>query len=121
MDFFCSYNVTDPTQVAEGLGVPHTVEINAIWGPANVNGGAPASYTTTNAAIVPVMQDYWTSFMRTFNPNTHKTPGAPVWETYGHDEARILLMTNASKMETVPSDQKSGCDCWKSIGVSIGQ
>jgi len=25
------YNVEDPTQVAEGLGVPHTVEVNAIW------------------------------------------------------------------------------------------
>jgi len=33
------YNVEDPTQIAEGLGVPHTIEVNAIWGPENIFGG----------------------------------------------------------------------------------
>jgi carboxylesterase type B len=60
------WNVSDPTQVASGLGVPHTVEVNAIFGPTNVGGGAPASYNVggVNAAIVPQVQAYWTSFIR---------------------------------------------------------
>jgi hypothetical protein len=36
-----SYNVQDPTQVAQGNGVPHTVEIHAVWGPENTNGSFP--------------------------------------------------------------------------------
>jgi len=66
------WNVTDPTQAAQGLGVPHTVEVNAIFGCASVNGGCPASYVPggSNAGIVPVVQGYWTSFIRyvTFVP-----------------------------------------------------
>jgi len=60
------WNVTEPIQAAQGLGVPHTVEVNAIFGCANVNGGCPASYVPggSNAAIVPVVQGYWTSFIR---------------------------------------------------------
>lgn len=60
------WNVTDPTQAAQGLGVPHTVEVNAIFGCASVNGGCPASYVPggSNAGIVPVVQGYWTSFIR---------------------------------------------------------
>jgi cholinesterase len=60
------WNVSDPTQIAQGLGVPHTVEVNAIFGCASVNGGCPASYNPggSNAAIVGVVQGYWTSFIR---------------------------------------------------------
>ncbi|KZT28112.1 alpha/beta-hydrolase [Neolentinus lepideus HHB14362 ss-1] len=37
------YDVEDPAQVAEGYGVPHTIEVNAIWGPQYVSGMPPAS------------------------------------------------------------------------------
>ncbi|KAI5118841.1 hypothetical protein M0805_006161 [Coniferiporia weirii] len=115
------YNVTDPTQVAEGLGVPHTVETSAIWGPDNTNGGAPASYRTTSAAIVPVMQGYWTSFIRTFNPNTFRASSTPTWEPFGTGQQRILFETNATRMETVPADQMVRCDFLKSIAISLQQ
>ena len=116
-----SYNVTDPAEVAAGDGVPHTIEVHAIWGVNNTNGGTPASYFTTNAAIVPIMQGYWTSFIRTFNPNTHKARNAPDWEPFGTGENRILLQTNASKMETVPLDQKARCNFLHSIGIALQQ
>jgi len=50
--------VEDPAQIAQGLGVPHTVELNAIFGPSNVPpGSAPASYSTgqANADVIPVI------------------------------------------------------------------
>jgi len=60
------WNVSDPDQIAQGLGVPHTTEVNAIWGPESVNGNAAASYNPggINGGIVPVVQGYWTSFIR---------------------------------------------------------
>ncbi|KAF4268368.1 hypothetical protein CNMCM8714_001577 [Aspergillus fumigatus] len=102
------YAVEDEAAQASGTGVSHTVEVNAIWGPKYTNGGAPPSYTTTNAPIVPVMQGYWTSFIKTFNPNTHRYPGSPEWKTWGDGGGynRNFIKTNETKMESVPIDQK---------------
>lgn len=73
------HDVVDPNDARSGYGAKHTVEMSAIWGPRNVP-GAPASYSTTvNAAIVPIMQDYWTSFIRTYDPNVYKANNAPDW------------------------------------------
>ncbi|KAI1758885.1 alpha/beta-hydrolase [Hypoxylon sp. FL1150] len=117
------YNVEDPDQVAQGLGVPHTVEIGAIWGPAYV--GAPASYSEngTNAAVVPVIQAYWTSFIRTFDPNTYKYPGSATWDEWDDDEQDRLLFQTGGKtvMETVDDETQSRCEYFASIGVDIRQ
>ncbi|KAI4148808.1 MAG: hypothetical protein LQ340_004926 [Diploschistes diacapsis] len=116
------YDVHDPTLDMEGYGVTHTVEVNAIWGPQYVTGMPPASYNTTNAAIVPVMQGYWTSFIRSFNPNTYRAPGSPRWVHWNNqDQNRILLQTNASRMETVPWDQRERCSYLSAIGFFIQQ
>ena len=112
-----SYNVTDPTQAAEGLGVPHTVELGAVWGPENINGGAPASLFTTNAAIIPVVQGYWTSFIRALDPNVFRAPGSPEWAPFTSSTERILIQTNATRLETVPEDQKSRCNFLTSQAV----
>ncbi|KAJ5286864.1 hypothetical protein N7478_002550 [Penicillium angulare] len=118
------YAVLDPTQEAEGYGTPHTVEINAIWGPEYVSTVPPASYYTTNANIVPVIQGYWTSFVRSLNPNIHRDSSSPEWETWGEgDDAykRIFLRTNETRMETVPTSQKEHCEYLISIGVELRQ
>ncbi|KAJ9631956.1 hypothetical protein H2203_000357 [Taxawa tesnikishii (nom. ined.)] len=123
------WNVIDPPLFASGYGVTHTVEVNAIWGPANVNGGAPTSYvsnstyTGVNAPIVPVVQGYWTSFIRSFNPNTYRLAGTPEWEewTQNNEYRRMMFQTNNTKMETVDAGLQSRCAYWGSIGVSIKQ
>ncbi|KZT28122.1 putative triacylglycerol lipase [Neolentinus lepideus HHB14362 ss-1] len=116
------YNVEDPTEVAEGLGVPHTVELNAIWGPQYVSGRPPASYFTTNAHVVPIMQGYWTSFIRSFDPNTYRYPGSAEWETWGEQGyQRLLIQSNGTTMETVPQDQQARCAYLSSIGIEIKQ
>ena len=116
------YNVEDPAQIAAGYGVPHTVEVNAIWGPEYVGGGAPASYNTTNADVVPVIQGYWTSFIRSLNPNTYRMPGTPTWEqwTSGGME-RLLFNTSGPVMETVDQGQRARCAYLSGIGVSVRQ
>lgn len=112
------YNVEDPDQMTSGLGVPHTVEVGAIWG----NGG-PASYSTSlNRNAVPLMQGYWTSFIRTHNPNTHRMPGSPVWEEWDASRMnRIRLQTNTTSMEVVGNAEKARCNYLSSIGVENQQ
>lgn len=117
------YNVEDPAQVASGLGVPHTVEVNAIWGPENVNGGAPASYSTSlNRNIVPLMQGYWTSFIRAHDPNVYRQPGSPTWEVWNPEAMnRIRFETNTTTMESVDRDTQIRCAYFESIGVALQQ
>ncbi|OTB10372.1 hypothetical protein K445DRAFT_70422 [Daldinia sp. EC12] len=118
------YNVEDPGQVAQGLGVPHTAELAAIWGPENA-GGAPASYTNDgiNVPVIPVIQAYWTSFIRTFDPNTHRHPDSAVWKKWDeHKQNRLLFETGGNTtMETVDKDTQSHCKYFWSIGVDIRQ
>ncbi|KAI9701312.1 MAG: hypothetical protein M1820_006534 [Bogoriella megaspora] len=117
------WNVLDPQNVTDGYGVPHTIEVNAIWGPANTNNGAPASYNTTNAAIVPIAQAYWTSFVKSHNPNTYRLAGTPEWKQFGSDGgySRLRFQTNNTAIEKVPKSQRERCDYLDSIALQIKQ
>lgn len=119
------WNVSDPTQVAAGYGVPHTVEVNAIWGPSNTNGGAPASYYPggVNAAVVPLVQSYWTSFIRSYNPNTYRATGAPVWGMWTRTAMRRLVFSTGgtAAMAKVSADEQTKCAYFSSIAVDIHQ
>lgn len=120
------WNVEDPAQIAQGLGVPHTVEVQAIWGPDNTLGAAPASYYSngTNWGAVAVAQGYWTSFIRSFDPNTYKAAGSAEWVTWDNSTQERMLFDNggATSLESVAgTDLRTRCDYWASIGVSIRQ
>lgn len=116
------YNVLDPSNVAAGIGVPHTFETAAIFGPGLAGGnGVGNSYTTTNAGIVPIVMNYFTSFVRKLDPNVFRFKGAPTWENWGNDQRRIVLQTNQTAMETVPDEQKARCQFWWGIGAKLEQ
>ncbi|KAL7911606.1 alpha/beta-hydrolase [Trichoderma velutinum] len=109
------YNVLDPDNVANGLGVPHTFETSAVFGPGYSDTPA-ASYFTTNAAIVPVTMHYFLSFVTKLNPNVAKYHSAPNWDPWGQGTGqRIRLQTNNTAMEPVPFDQIARCNLWKSL------
>lgn len=109
------YNVLDPDNVANGLGVPHTFETSAVFGPG-YSDSAAASYYTTNAAIVPVTMHYFLSFVTKLNPNAAKYHSAPNWDPWGQGTGqRIRLQTNNTAMEPVPFDQIARCNLWKSL------
>lgn len=93
------YGVIDPEQEAKGFGAYHTVELFAVWGPNNTDGNPPKSYNTTNAAIVPVVQNYWISFIKYLDPNKGRLAGAPVWEQWSKEARRIHFVTNGTSMK----------------------
>jgi len=109
------YNVSDPGAEKEGFGTPHVAELAAIW---NTAAGVP-SLKTNNKNIVPLMQGYWISFIRTFDPNTHRLPGTPEWQEWnqGGDKRRLLIRNeekfggvgNGTTMQTVEQDQQKRC------------
>ncbi|KAJ5902404.1 hypothetical protein N7495_002932 [Penicillium taxi] len=118
------YAVVDPDAAASGTGTSHTVEVNAIWGPDYVSGVPPTSYYTTNAGIVPIVQGYWTSFIRSLNPNTYRDASSPEWKAWGEgDDAykRIFLRTNETRMEKVSQEQNDRCNYLIGIGIELRQ
>lgn len=111
------YNVQDQRLVDMGLGVPHTFETPAIFGPENVGDDLESSYRTYNHDIVPVVMKYWISFVRSLDPNVHKHTEAPTWESWGEGSGkRLLIETNNSRMEDVPRDEIEKAVFWRSLG-----
>lgn len=108
-------NIQDPMNVAAGLGVPHVFENVAVFGRGNTGAYNPA-WTTTNAAIIPVIMNYYISFIRDLDPNTYKFSPAPMWESWGGGLGRRLrLQTNQTGMEEVPVDQADRCALWRAL------
>lgn len=119
------WNVEDPDQVASGLGVPHTVELNALWG-ANYVDGAPASYQDgqINAAASPTMQHYWLNFIKYYNPNgkySYPTSKYPQWKAWSDRAQSRLTFQTGGKAEMIPVDSglKQRCDFWTNNGISL--
>lgn len=119
------YNVTDPASERNGLGVPHVAELAAIWDLPS----APGSYKPggPNVDVIPLMQAYWTSFIRFFDPNVARLPGSPIWEHWGgqSSQRRILIQgghaASSTVMEVVPSDQRNRCAQLDRWGISLRQ
>ncbi|KAI1213938.1 alpha/beta-hydrolase [Annulohypoxylon truncatum] len=128
------YDVADPMNTAEGLGVPHIWESWAVYGPDAINGvgGGPASYYYPGiaAGVVKPVQDYWISFVKNLDPNTGRAAGAPVWEAWGTTNEtnsannanntsdggqRLLFQTEGFSMEPVASDLQDRCDFWRKL------
>lgn len=116
------YNVLDQTNVAQGLGVPHLWESYAVFGPTNLNSaaGAPASYLTYNAEIVPVVMSYFLSFVQTHDPNPLRAPGSPLWADWT-GARRMVLETNDTRMEDVGGEQMARCQFWAGLAPRTQQ
>ncbi|KAL8688892.1 MAG: hypothetical protein Q9218_005309 [Villophora microphyllina] len=123
------YAVLDPGANKSGMGTPHVEELNAIWGAPP---GSPPSYKTVNARAVSVLQHYWLSFIKTFDPNALRLEGTPVWEEWTSSafsgsmmgSKRILFADggNTTVMESVEQAQWERCKVLTSNwGVALGQ
>ena len=109
------YNVVDPDNTANGLGVPHTFETSAIFGPG-MAGGFAQSYLTTNAPIVPITMAYFISFIRALDPNKYRDKLAPEWDTWGLGGGkRLRLQTGSLGMENVPRELTAKCAFWRGL------
>ncbi|KAJ0416914.1 Alpha/Beta hydrolase protein [Aspergillus carlsbadensis] len=112
------YNVQDPAVIAAGRGVFHTMETEAIFGPDH-GGFTTPSIRTINSGIVPVVMNYYISFVRTLDPNSLRHSGAPVWKPWDGGE-RLKLQTNMTVMETLPRADRERCDMWKRFAPTMG-
>ncbi|KAK4454541.1 Alpha/Beta hydrolase protein [Podospora aff. communis PSN243] len=119
------WNVEDPEEMSVGIGVPHTVEVSALFGPENVEGKSPASYYSngTNAGAVQAIQGYWTRFIKTFNPNDQESDILTQWETWSKRPwSRLLFDTGgATSMETSLEGLRERCEYLASIGIALHQ
>lgn len=110
------YDVLDPRGEADGTLVAHTIELNAIWGPNNMHGGdTPPSYLIPNedggdAGIVAIMQSYWISFVRTYDPNALRAPGLAKWTPWTlKGRQRLLIHSDGTSMEKMPDAERDRC------------
>nr|POE56440.1 lipase 1 [Quercus suber] len=118
--------IRDPVEVAIGFLVPHTWELQAVWGPQYATqyvalpGADSYNPGGVNAGSVSLVQAYWTSFARTVgNLNLYKQASAPVWEEFG--SGRVLsLQTNATRMEQVDERWKEKSAVWDSFREEFG-
>lgn len=115
------YNVTSAANLAAGLGVPHTYDTAAIFGPYYA-GSTPTdtTYLTTDAeSIVPVLMDYYLSFVKVLDPNALREVGSPEWEVFeqgkGGEEQRLLVEVGGTRMERVPVAQSERCEFWDGL------
>ncbi|VUC30274.1 unnamed protein product [Clonostachys rosea] len=117
------WNVEDPDLVEEGLGVPHTVETDALLGTKYGKEGAPESYKPggINEMASPIMQGYWTSFVRSLDPNKYRYPGTAEWRNWETGSPRRIVFgtKGTTEMEEIPSDLKEKCDFWVKHGVEM--
>ena len=113
------YNVQDTAYTSIGLGVPHVTEKPAIFGPGNAGACDGCSYLSYNAPMVPIVMDYWISFILTLDPNTYKSSTAPEWTPWQNGDAvqRIKFELDATIMEDVPEAQLTRCALWKTLAT----
>ncbi|KAH7416637.1 triacylglycerol lipase-like protein [Cadophora sp. MPI-SDFR-AT-0126] len=120
------YNVKDPSLEASGTGVSHVSNTFLLWGLEYTtlsDASKPASYypNGTNAHIGPILRGYWTSFIRTGDPNTYRLKGTPLWERFDRQkQPRMNFETNNTAMQIIPADQKARCRYASGIGGSLG-
>lgn len=99
-----------------GDGVTHVSEAGSIWGENKADDVAGTA-----------IQSYWTSFIRTKNPNKLKAKNVPEWvEHFEGDTTKGALQrvhfTNATVgMETISPAEMERCYSWIGIGSQISQ
>lgn len=105
------YNLIELWQADKGNRATHTSEVPAVFG-VGFAGNASSALGTYNADMVPVLQNYIISFVKTLNPNTLKNEAAPTWNGFGdgHGERLLLeLPVDEIRTEEVPDFQRKGC------------
>ncbi|KAJ7193192.1 Alpha/Beta hydrolase protein [Mycena rebaudengoi] len=116
------FSVVQEDAATAGLGVPHASELPAIFGPTFIPGGSSTTFATTNAPIVPVVMNYWISFIRSLNPNPHRFAGTPEWVQFNaRNQRRLKFVLNDTHVEEIPGDEDTRCAFWNEIGAKIEQ
>jgi hypothetical protein len=94
------------------MGAMHAATMYSIWDIA----------TGIGAELNPTIQAYWTSFIRTKNPNHYRLPGTVEWGTFGTGMERLDFPNDPQNvsMEAVGASEKARCQYYSTIGNLIG-
>jgi carboxylesterase type B len=109
------WDVASESNIESGYGSTHCDEMNSIWGVAAEE---------PEVSLNPIIQAYWTSFVRAGNPNTYKLANAPTWEkcnSTGLQRIHFVNDTSQIAMENVPADIYSRCNVLTNMGGPLGQ
>lgn len=121
------YDVPEPN-ADPGNPVPHTIEMPAVFGPDAV--GCEASLCSyaegqPNYPMVPIVMNYYISFVRVLDPNPYRLPSTAEWQPWGHgggrDQNRLKFVAYSTHMETVSRLQVQRCDLWKRLAPDMEQ
>ncbi|KAI8671160.1 Carboxylic ester hydrolase [Fusarium keratoplasticum] len=115
------YNVQIKDFVEEGRGVPHVANAPAVFGPDMLASRSRASYYTYNAPMVPIIMNYWISFVRALDPNKYRYEDTPRWENWGDDQRRLVFELGNLTMESVDRGEIERCEAWWDMGNSTKQ
>ncbi|GJJ10739.1 hypothetical protein Clacol_004966 [Clathrus columnatus] len=117
------YNVLTPAEIESGLGVSHVSEITNVFGPGNTPAGSSTStFDFNDISLTPILQAYYTSFVRFLDPNALTVNGSVFWPEFSpKTNQRLLLQVNATTLETIPSSQLARCQFWKGLAIQLEQ
>lgn len=107
------WDVLTSENAINGLGVQHTAELLSIWG---------TSSPLTNA-LIPVIQNYWVSFIKMMDPNKLKLASAPTWKPYtdsGRERVHFINDPAQTAMEVVDAGQMERCKWFWKQGPGLG-
>ncbi|GAB3950944.1 carboxylesterase/lipase family protein [Kribbella albertanoniae] len=101
--------------VQPGQGAAHAAELPYLFR----LGGFDFPFSETQQQLSNQMIDYWTSFVRTGNPNG---PGRPDWSPTGQREVKGLSLapTDQSGIHPVNLSTEHHCDFWASLSQQDG-
>ncbi|RBR09412.1 uncharacterized protein FIESC28_09862 [Fusarium coffeatum] len=115
------YNVQD----SPGGGVGHCIELHAIWGPGQASTAAPKSYLAggANANVTNVMQGYWASFIRSYDPNKYRYANTSVWQAYSKTRRQRLVVDTGARtsLQNMTQTMQNRCDYFDSIASLVQQ
>ena len=92
-----------------GAGATHSADLDAVWG------GSKA------ASVRPLVQGYWASFVRHYDPNTERLAGAPTWDKWNGAGSTRMALQPAPAMESLTAAQKDRCGWLEAIAAGLEQ
>ncbi|KAF4967008.1 hypothetical protein FSARC_5380 [Fusarium sarcochroum] len=115
------YNVQDTV----GGRVSHSAAVYAVWGPQFASGSPPLSYLAggINANETTVVQAYWASFIRSYDPNTFRYANTSLWGAYSTAVRQRMVFDSAGQTSTQNMTQitQDRCEYFGSIGTLVRQ
>ena len=88
----------------EALGAPHGSEVAFVFGTLDTQANPPR-YTEADHQLSETMQQYWTNFAKSGNPNG---AGLPNWPAFDAKSRAYMELTNSG---AVPSKELRGPVC----------